>query len=101
MDESAEETLRLVAAKKKTWIRGVERVYLPHLVHREAFHFDYPPYKDIIVPGLASYHVTNACLALEAAKTIPNLQGLNEEQINASFQEGGILEGHLDHHGVG
>lgn len=100
MDESAEETLRLVAAKKKTWIRGVERVYLPHLVHREAFHFDYPPYKDIIVPGLASYHVTNACLALEAAKTIPDLQGLNEEQINASFQEGGILEGHLDHHGV-
>ena len=98
MDETSEEALKTVAAKKHTVIYRTERVHLPHLVNNEGFAFDYPPFKGIVVPGLANYHVANLCLALETFKHL-NFPQLSEEQINSSLKNAGILEGRLEKSG--
>lgn len=81
IEEGCREALAEVAAKKNTLLTRMDPIYLPHLVNRNEFHFDYPPYKDLAIQGFASYNVVNAAMAVECAKILQKSLPLSENEL--------------------
>lgn len=81
IEEGCRDALKELAAKKNTMLTRMDPIYLPHLVDRSVFHFDYPPYKDLAIQSFASYNVTNAAMAVECAKILQKSLPLSENEL--------------------
>ena len=69
MDETCLDTIREEARKLHSNVVRVESYHFNHLVEGE-FHFDYGPYKDVVLNTTADYQLRNACLAIEATRIL-------------------------------
>ena len=98
MDDGALSALTEVAVKNKTGLNYFGVLYLPHLVNGNEFHFDYHPFKDLVIDGFASYNVVNACLAVEATKLLQHRFPLSEEKMREGLKAP-ALKGRLERHG--
>ncbi|MCR5348684.1 MAG: hypothetical protein K6E59_03665 [Bacilli bacterium] len=84
IDTTTLDTIREEALKQKSTLYRVEAFHFEHLVEGK-FHFDYGPYKDVVLGTDASYQVINASLAIEATRLLQNDFPVTEEAVRAGL----------------
>lgn len=97
MDETCLETIREEARSLKSKVIRVESYHFDHLSQGQ-FHFDYGPYKDVVLNSSADYQLRNACLAIEAGRTLQEDFPVSEEAVRKGLFEP-ALPGRLERFG--
>ena len=80
MDETVVDTIKEECRVAPCALRRVESFHFPHLFAGQ-FHFDYGPYKDVVINTAAYYQIANASLALEATRILQNVFPVAEEAV--------------------
>ena len=93
MDENSKSALLDFAKSLGSKLQEADAYHFAHL-ENGFFHFDYTPYKDLVLPSKASFFLPDACLALEGVRLIQESFPVEEEDIRK-----GVLDFHLDGRG--
>lgn len=86
MDDTCLETIREEARPLDANVVRVESYHFDHLTAGE-FHFDYGPFKDVILGTAADYQLRNASLAIEATRILQNDFPVSEEMLRKGLHE--------------
>ncbi len=97
LEEAALEPIRDYAKDMDAPLYEVEDFHYPDK-KEDGYHFEYRPYKDLVVPGLAYYQMTNASLAIEATKILSSKYPVSEQAIREALMES-QLPGRFERHG--
>lgn len=97
MDETCLDTIREEARKLHSKVVRVESYHFNHLVEN-AFHFDYGPYKDVVLNTTADYQLRNACLAIEATRILQEDFPVEESAVRSGLANE-TLPGRLERFG--
>ena len=80
MDDTVVDTIKEQCRIAPSALRKVEAFHFPHLFAGQ-FHFDYGPYKDVVINTAAHYQILNASLAIEATRILNNDFPVTEEAV--------------------
>lgn len=80
LEDDALSTIREQADDVKAPIFRVEDHHFNHLVENK-FHFDYGPYKDLVINTFAEYQLRNASMAIEAVRILEKAFPVSEEAL--------------------
>ncbi len=77
-----EECEKIILQQAKTFDAPYNQIDSYHFDHLDVngYHFDYGPYKDVVLQTKARYQLTNASLAIEAVRLLQNDFPVTEEQ---------------------
>ena len=97
LDEAAKEPIQEYASDMDAPFFEVDEAHFENLQNGE-FHFDYRPYKDLLIPTASLYQIKNAALAIEATKILNASFPVTEEAVRKGLLMG-MLPGRFERRG--
>ena len=97
LEDACLDIIREEARQMKANLVRVEAYHFNHLVAGK-FHFDYGPYKDVVINTDADYQLKNATIAIEAVRVLAADFPVSEEALRKGLGEE-VLPGRLERFG--